>query len=140
MFSYSFYRDGTIEVTVRASGYIQSAYYLKNSDYGYHIHDGLSGSMHDHVLTFKADVDVLGTKNSFAQHTFTAVQQEYSWSNHTRSTMKLERQFIQNEDESKLNWVPNGAGLYIIENADEPNKFGENRGWRNGQAPHNHQL
>jgi len=33
-----------------ASGYIQSAYYAANGEYGYKIHDGLSGSMHDHVL------------------------------------------------------------------------------------------
>jgi primary-amine oxidase len=56
MFTYTFQRDGTIEVSVRASGYIQSAYYLKNDDYGYKIHEALSGSMHDHVLTFKADL------------------------------------------------------------------------------------
>lgn len=49
---------------------------------GYHIHDGLSGSMHDHVLTFKvnsklaslfnaltlpllqADFDIMGTANT----------------------------------------------------------------------------
>jgi primary-amine oxidase len=33
-FDYTFYRDGALETTVRASGYIQSAYYAKNSDYG----------------------------------------------------------------------------------------------------------
>ncbi|KAK3712173.1 hypothetical protein LTR37_009264, partial [Vermiconidia calcicola] len=49
-FSYEFYMDGSIQVIVRAAGYIQSAYYAKNDDYGYHIHDALSGSMHDHVL------------------------------------------------------------------------------------------
>lgn len=45
MFDYSFYYDGTVEVTVRASGYIEGAYYAKNDDYGYRIHDALSGSM-----------------------------------------------------------------------------------------------
>lgn len=33
-FDYAFYLDGTVEVTVRASGYIQSAYYYGNEDYG----------------------------------------------------------------------------------------------------------
>ncbi|RMX72312.1 hypothetical protein D0869_14743, partial [Hortaea werneckii] len=47
MFTYSFHMDGSIHVEVRASGYIQSAYYAHNADYGYHIHDYLSGSMHD---------------------------------------------------------------------------------------------
>ncbi len=35
-----------------------------NEEYGFSIHDSLSGAMHDHVLNFKADFDVLGTKNS----------------------------------------------------------------------------
>jgi Cu2+-containing amine oxidase len=53
-----------MEVSVRASGYIQSTYYAQNEDYGFRIHDNLSGSMHDHVLTFKADFDILGVRNS----------------------------------------------------------------------------
>jgi len=42
---YVFSLDGTIEVKIRASGYIQSAYYANNEEYGYKIHDALSGSM-----------------------------------------------------------------------------------------------
>ena len=34
MFSYQFYYDGSIEVIVRAAGYIQSAYFAANHDYG----------------------------------------------------------------------------------------------------------
>lgn len=33
MFSYTFFRDGSIAVEVRASGYIQSAYFAQNEDY-----------------------------------------------------------------------------------------------------------
>lgn len=64
MFEYAFYLDGSIHVTVRASGYIQAAYFAKNGDYGFHIHDKLSGSLHDHVLNFKLDLDIHGTANS----------------------------------------------------------------------------
>jgi primary-amine oxidase len=67
MFSYEFYMDGSINVDIRASGYIQSAYFAKNGDYGYQIHDALSGSMHDHVLNFKIDFDILGTNNTMTE-------------------------------------------------------------------------
>lgn len=76
MFSYYFCLDGSIKVSqilssiinlyirltvftqveVRASGYIQPAFFAHNQDYGYHIHDSLSSSMHDHVLNFTGDV------------------------------------------------------------------------------------
>lgn len=45
MFDYSFYYDGSIEVSVRASGYIEGTYFAGNEEYGYKIHDVLSGAM-----------------------------------------------------------------------------------------------
>ena len=64
LFDYTFHLDGSIAVTVRASGYIQASFFSNASDYGFHIHDNLSGGLHDHVLNYKLDLDVLGTKNS----------------------------------------------------------------------------
>lgn len=68
--TYEFRMDGSITIAVRASGYIQSGYAAKNEEYGFNIHDNLSGSMHDHVLTFKADFDILGEKNSLQKVEF----------------------------------------------------------------------
>ncbi|KAL7416504.1 copper amine oxidase [Mrakia frigida] len=130
MQSYIFYADGSIETVVQASGYIQAAHYAHNGDYGYKIHDALSGSMHDHVLNWKIDFDILGTKNSLAKHTFVNAEEKYVWSNTTRTTMKLERRTLQTEDEGKFNWVANGQTAIIVENSDEQNKYGENRGYK----------
>jgi primary-amine oxidase len=129
-FSYEFYMDGSIQVVVRAAGYIQSAYWAKNADYGYHIHDSLSGSMHDHVLNFKADFDILGTANTMELVTFTPVTESYVWSDQPRNTMKLVRSEIASEDESRLFWAQNGQTQYRIVNKDKPNKYGEYRGYR----------
>jgi primary-amine oxidase len=70
MIEYNFFYDGAIEISARASGYISAAYWDGNPDYGFHIHDHLSGSMHDHMLTFKADFDIFGTKNSIQKVEF----------------------------------------------------------------------
>ncbi|EIM84675.1 copper amine oxidase [Stereum hirsutum FP-91666 SS1] len=130
-FDYTFYLDGTVETTVRASGYIQSAHYKNNEDYGYQIHDGLSGSMHDHCLTFKADIDIVGTANTLAKHAVVPVSVEYPWSNGTvRNTMKLERSYVESEDEGKLMWPTNSQAMYVVVNKNETNKYGEPRGYR----------
>ncbi|EAU83093.2 copper amine oxidase [Coprinopsis cinerea okayama7 len=129
-FTYSFLLDGSIEVTVRASGYIQSTYYYGNEDYGYKIQKHLSGSMHDHVLTFKADLDIKGTKNSFETTSFVPTVESYPWSNGERSTMKVERSILKTEDDAKINWAPNGANMYAIINKDAPNVWGEYPGYR----------
>lgn len=70
LFEYTFHYDGSIAVTVRASGYIQGAFWSGDGDYGYHIHDNLSGSMHDHVINFKLDLDIKGRKNSVMKTEF----------------------------------------------------------------------
>ncbi|KAH8686036.1 membrane copper amine oxidase [Tricladium varicosporioides] len=131
MFSYEFYVDGSINIVVRASGYIQSAYFAKNTDYGYQIHDALSGSMHDHVLNFKIDFDILGTANTMTTTSNIPVSEVYPWSNgKARNTMKLQRGTVSNEDEGKLDWAANGATQFTVVNTDAKNKYGEYRGYR----------
>ena len=71
MFDYEFFLDGSIHVTVRASGYIQSSFWTSSmgGQDGFHIHDHLGGSLHEHVLNYKIDLDVLGTSNSVLKST-----------------------------------------------------------------------
>jgi primary-amine oxidase len=131
MFSYEFYLDGSINVDVRASGYIQSAFFAKNEEYGYHIHDALSGSMHDHVLNYKIDFDILGTTNTMTITTNVPVSEVYPWSNgQARNTMKLQPTEITNEDNGKLDWNTNEATQFVIVNKDTKNAYGEYRGYR----------
>ncbi|KAL3467115.1 copper amine oxidase [Aspergillus heterothallicus] len=131
MFSYTFHMDGTIGVEVRASGYIQSAYYANNQDFGYQIHDSLSGSMHDHVLNFKADFDILGTENTVELTSVVPVEKTFSWNgNKTRNTMQLKREMIESEDNGRFNWGFNGQTQIHVINQDEKNKYGEYRGYR----------
>lgn len=131
MFSYSFYMDGSIHVEVRASGYILAAYWANNEDYGFTIHDSLSGSMHDHVLNFKLDMDVLGTANTLATTSFVPTTEVYPWSKgRPRNTMKVARDKITNEDQGKLMWTSNDATSYAVVNSDALNPYGNPRGYR----------
>jgi primary-amine oxidase len=87
--------------------------------------------MHDHCLLFKADVDILGTQNSIANHTIVSVAESYPWSHGlVRNTMKLERSYITSENEGKINWSHNAQTMLIVVNTDAPNTFGEPRGYR----------
>ena len=86
--------------------------------------------MHDHVLTFKADIDILGTNNTLQRHTVAKTEASYTWSNTTRSTMHVERSNITNEDQGMISWASNGASMYNVVNYDAKNKFGEARGYR----------
>lgn len=130
LMTWEFYMDGSIQIVARAAGYIESSFYAKQHDYGYHIHDALSGSMHDHVFNFKVDFDILGTDNTMELVSFKPVTESYVWSDQPRNTMKLFRHEVLSEDESRLNWETNSATQYRIVNKDRPNQYGEYRGYR----------
>jgi primary-amine oxidase len=50
MFDYQFFYDGSVEVTARASGYIEGTHAGGNEEHGFRIHDALSGAMVFHIL------------------------------------------------------------------------------------------
>lgn len=129
--SYSFFLDGSITVEVRASGYIHSAYYAHNEDFGYHIHDFLSGAMHDHVINFKADFDIRGQENTVQFVRPVPVTRSFVWSGEKEvNTMMLERSFLENEDSARFNWGSDLAKQVLVVNTDKPNQFGEYPGYR----------
>jgi primary-amine oxidase len=131
MIEYNFFYDGAIEVSARASGYISAAFWAQDPEYGFHIHDFLSGSIHDHTLTFKADFDIRGRKNSVQKVEFVPTSTTYPWSQgRVHDTFKASRSFLSNENEASINWSENDAIMYAIVNKDTPNKFGEYPGYR----------
>ena len=54
----------------------------------------------------------------------------YNWSpGIPRNTMKIERDFITNENDAQINWDYNGATTYTVVNKDQKNQYGEYRGY-----------
>jgi primary-amine oxidase len=133
---YIFYLDGAIEVKVRASGYIFAAFWPvakgeKDNEYGYRIHDAIASSMHDHVLNFKADLDIAGTANTMTRVAIEPVTLEFPWDDKVttpRNTMHLVPYTV--EKETGIDWPRNSGEMYIVTNENETNVWGEKRGYR----------
>ncbi|MCJ1391556.1 hypothetical protein MMC18_004420 [Xylographa bjoerkii] len=136
---YLFYLDGSIEVKVRASGFIFGAFYgssepnnkTKSSEYGYRIHDAVSSSMHDHVINFKADLDIAGTTNTLVRVGVEPSTVSYEWEQadrESRNTMHLVNTPIR--EETGLDWPRNSGAMYIVLNNESTNAWGEKRGYR----------
>lgn len=132
---YVFYLDGAIEVKVRASGYIYGAFYanntLKNEDeYGHRVHDALSSSLHDHVISFKADLDVAGSKNDMVRLAVEPTVISYPWDQpyvKERNTMHLQEYEVTHE--TGLDWPKNSGEFYLVY-SDQKNAWGERKGYR----------
>ncbi|CAN8103900.1 unnamed protein product [Discula destructiva] len=143
---YTFYMDGTIEVKVRASGYIYGAFYANyktDDEYGHRIHDALSSSLHDHVISFKADLDVAGSKNDMVRLAVEPTVISYPWDQpytKERNTMHLKEYQVTHE--TGLDWPKNSGEFFLVCSSDQKNAWGERKGYRiasgtgMGNTPH----
>ncbi|KAG9218584.1 hypothetical protein CCMSSC00406_0001302 [Pleurotus cornucopiae] len=125
---------GTIEVRVSASGYLQGAHYVPEEDpYGSRIWHNAMGSLHDHVINFKVDLDILGTKNSLLRTTTSQEEVTAPWFDDdwgpTVVQQKITREYIENEDDALIKYPPNIQGSCAIVNQEEKNKWGTVRGY-----------
>ncbi|KAK5063145.1 hypothetical protein LTR84_005221 [Exophiala bonariae] len=140
---YVFYLDGSIEVKVRASGFIFSAFHAEprsslltrddsTSEYGYRIHPAVHTSMHDHVISFRADFDICGPNNTLIRTAIEPISRKYHWDEPevpgVRNTMHMVHSAIKHE--TGLDWPTNGREMYLITNTNATNKWGETRGYR----------
>jgi primary-amine oxidase len=87
--------------------------------------------MHDHVLNYKLDVDILGTANTVATTEFVSTSEVYPLSDgKSINTFKLAKSLITNEDQGKIHFSTNSAVSYAVVNKDEKNKNDEFRGYK----------
>jgi primary-amine oxidase len=133
---YIFYLDGSLEVKVRASGFIFGAFYSTNpskneDEYGHRIQTALSSSMHDHVINFKADLDIAGPTNDMVRLALEPITVSYPWDApevEERNTMHLVEYGIN--EETGLDWPRNSGELYLVYSSDKTNAWGEKKGYR----------
>lgn len=134
---YIFYLDGAIEVKVRASGFIFGAFWAaragEEDEYGYKVHDAMATSMHDHVINFKADLDIAGTANTMMRVAIEPLIKDFPWDDkktRPRNTMHLKKSVV--EKETGFDWPRNSGEMYIIINENATNAWGAKRGYRIG--------
>lgn len=91
------------------------------------------GSLHDHIINFKVDLDVVGTKNSLL---FTHTEQEevtQPWFDEDWGTtviqQRINRDFIATEDDARLKFPTNFQGGYSFVNRNETNRWDIPRGY-----------
>ncbi|KAG7097491.1 hypothetical protein E1B28_004833 [Marasmius oreades] len=134
-FDYIFHLDGTIEVRVSASGYLMGGYWEPNeAPYGGRIRETNMGNIHDHVINFKVDFDIGGTNNSLLATTTREETVEHPWLDDddwgsTRVQQKINKQYIENENDALLKYPPNFQGHYAIVNQDVKNRWGYPKGY-----------
>ncbi|KAK0499484.1 copper amine oxidase [Armillaria luteobubalina] len=133
-FDYMFQLDGTIEVRISASGYLQGGYWEpKQNGYGGRIRETTMGNLHDHVINFKVDFDIGGIENSLLETTTNQEVVTQPWFDddwgHEVIQQRITKKIIENENDALLKYPQNFQGGYSIINQDNKNAWGLPRGY-----------
>lgn len=87
--------------------------------------------MHDHVINFKADLDIAGSTNTLMRVGIEPLSRTYPWDEAgqpPRNTMHLTHTPVI--EEMGLDWPRNSGEMYVVLNNDSTNTWGEKRGYR----------
>jgi len=125
------YVDGTIETKVHTTGYIQAS--AQSSSYparfGYPMNWGVGGTIHNHHLSWKVDLDIAGTQNSVRTHEIRMAQVDTGFGG-KRYAHYYDVTIPETEQESAIK--PNLASpkIPIVVNENAKNKWGSPRGYK----------
>ncbi len=91
----------------------------------------MASSLHDHVISFKADLDIVGTANDLVKLAIEPATVTYEWDQpevKQRSTMRMKEYAV--DTETGLDWPHNSGQLYVVYSASAKNAWGQRRGYR----------
>ncbi|KAJ3097383.1 hypothetical protein HDU96_000412 [Phlyctochytrium bullatum] len=134
IFDYVFWLDGTFEIKVAASGYMQGTWWTPADElkYGGRIGQYSMGSVHDHILNFKLDLDILGTANSFETTEIGVEEVTFPWLLEGQKLVQKKLDHVIAQTEFGLETMPPNAlgSHWKFINPAKKNRWGNSRGYR----------
>jgi primary-amine oxidase len=134
LWDYGFFVDGTITVDAHASGYIQGNYFRPDDEgqWGPRVAETLAGTLHTHVMNFKADFDLIDENNTFVKTDIIVENITQPWFTElgTFEMMRYNISDVESEDDGLINLAPNGQTMFAVVNKDRLNEWGVPRGYR----------
>jgi Cu2+-containing amine oxidase len=133
-----FYADGSIENKATASGYLQSTFYDEDlgidDSVGVKIRNYTVGSLHDHMWSYKVDLDIYGTQNSLHRHDYKTRLFNYSMPIPQGPTLIKTREMthVMTEQQGLSSMVHDTRHptCFAIENSNALNAWGTPRGYK----------
>ncbi|XP_006021005.1 membrane primary amine oxidase-like [Alligator sinensis] len=126
-----FYQNGAIEVKVHATGYISSSFlYDTGIDYGNQVGERTLGTMHNHLINYKVDLDVAGLKNSLVAQDMVFELVQAPWSpQHQIQRPRLTKKVLEKENQAAFPLHSN-IPRYLHFASNQENRWNHQRSYR----------
>ena len=131
---YIFHQHGAIEVKTSLDGFIMSTYYTEASGdkFGFQVAPDALGQIHNHLLHYKLDLDILGSSNRFETldlgvDSFRDDTDENRANIHVQS---FRRHLRRTEMEAALRYRFDDPKYYLMYNNEHNNSYGNPRAFR----------
>ncbi|XP_008686877.1 amiloride-sensitive amine oxidase [copper-containing] [Ursus maritimus] len=131
IWDFIFYPNGVMEAKMHATGYVHATFYTPEGlRYGTRLHTHLLGNMHTHLVHYRVDLDVAGTKNSFQTLKMKLENITNPWSpRHHLVQPTLKQTHYHRERQAAFRF---GQTLpkYLLFTSAEENRWGHKRSYR----------
>ncbi|XP_008156997.2 amiloride-sensitive amine oxidase [copper-containing] [Eptesicus fuscus] len=131
IWDFIFYPNGVMEAKMHATGYVHATFYTPEGlRHGTRLHTHLIGNMHTHLVHYRVDLDVAGTKNSFQTLGMKLENITNPWSpEHQLVQPTLEQMGYPRERQAAFRF---GRTLpkYLLFTSPKENRWGHQRSYR----------
>lgn len=130
---YIFHLDGTIELKISLTGYVQASYDLAgNRPYGNRLHEAAGGNLHQHLFHWKIDLDIESTKNRYQTLDFKTETKSSFWYEGAvnKTQLKFDHSIKPDERSAKVPFNFDRPQHHIVYNNRAFNRFGAHRAYR----------
>ncbi|XP_061447167.1 membrane primary amine oxidase-like isoform X1 [Rhineura floridana] len=131
VWDFVFYQNGAIEVKVHATGYISSSFLMDGgTSYGNRVGEHTLGTMHNHLMNYKVDLDVGGTKNTLVALDMAFESVPAPWSpEHQIHRPVLTRRILDSEEKAAFP-LDGKVPRYLHFATSRENQWNHQRGYR----------
>ncbi|XP_037371106.1 amiloride-sensitive amine oxidase [copper-containing]-like [Talpa occidentalis] len=131
IWDFLFYPSGVMEAKMHATGYVHATFYTPEGlRHGTRLHTHLIGNMHTHLVHYRVDLDVAGSRNSFQTLQMKLENITNPWSpRHRLVQPTLEQRGYSRERQAAFRFRK-PLPKYLLFTSPQKNRWGHKRSYR----------
>uniref|UniRef100_G1QUW2 Amine oxidase n=1 Tax=Nomascus leucogenys TaxID=61853 RepID=G1QUW2_NOMLE len=131
IWDFIFYPNGVMEAKMHATGYVHATFYTPEGlRHGTRLHTHLIGNIHTHLVHYRVDLDVAGTKNSFQTLQMKLENITNPWSPRHRVVQPTLEQTQYSRERQAAFRFKRKLPRYLLFTSPQENPWGHKRSYR----------